>query len=42
MCRFDHATTAFYLIENDMQSTLAMRADMMQKLRNMVGELINQ
>lgn len=29
MCRFDHESTAFCLVENSMQETIAMRSDLL-------------
>lgn len=42
MCRFNHETTAFCLVENDVQETVKIRAELLQKLRNMISVLIKE
>ena len=42
MCRFNHETTAFCLVENDVQETVTIRAELLQRLRSMISVLIKE
>ena len=42
MCRFDHTTAAFFLVENNMQETITMRADSLKRLRLLMGDLLGE
>lgn len=42
MCRLKTETAAFYLVDDDELSTVAMRADLMKRLHNLIGELLDE
>ena len=42
MCRYNSEAQAYYLVEYDENSTVAMRADLMKRLHNLIGQLLDE